>query len=57
MYCRQAQLFDLDRNGTAETNCYEALRILGGGTPRPIGQGDAIDAVHAGIVSFPTTTA
>jgi hypothetical protein len=57
MFCLQAQLFDLDRNGTAETNCFEALRVLSGGTPRPIGQGDAIESVHSGIVNFPTIAA
>jgi uncharacterized membrane protein YgcG len=57
MYCSSAQLFDLDNNGIAETNCYESLRVLSGATPRPFGQGESIDAVHASVVKFPTTVA
>jgi hypothetical protein len=56
MYCLQSKMFDLDRNGTAETSCFDALQTLSGGTPRPIGKSDASD-FHAGVVSFPTTTA
>ena len=52
LYCLQAQSFDLDRNGTPETSCFEALRVIGGGTPRPIGQSDSIDthrSIFAGV--------
>ncbi len=56
MYCLQDKMFDLDRNGTAETTCFNALQTLSGGTPRPIGKSDAID-FHAANVSFPATAA
>jgi hypothetical protein len=41
LFCLKSQAFDLDRNGTRETSCFEALRVLGGGTPRSLGDADS----------------
>lgn len=57
MFCAKTKMYDLDGDGIKETTCFDALRAIGGGTPRPINSSDAIDIVHKNIVTFPTTTA
>jgi hypothetical protein len=51
MFCLQSDRFDLDKNGTLETSCFDAIQTLSGGTPRPIGQSDSLEKVHDLIYS------
>jgi hypothetical protein len=46
MFCLQSDRFDLNRDGVAETGCFDAIQILSGGTPRPVGKADSLDKVH-----------
>ena len=46
MFCLQTDMFDLNRDGIAETNCFDSIQTLSGGTPRPVGKSDSLTAVH-----------
>ncbi len=46
MFCLQTDSFDLNKDGIAETGCFDAIQILSGGTPRPVGQADSLDKIH-----------